>query len=381
MSRFWKRNERFIQFLKQQAENGRCSLLIVTHDNPDPDCLASALALRRIGEEILGKAPVIGYGGVVGRSENRAMVRKLRIPMSPVVELNLENFDLIALVDTQPKTGNNSLPHDIVPNIVIDHHPPRTKNLKNVDWVDIRIPIGATSTILYEYLQAAGIELDRRLANAIFYAIKSETQDLGREGVAADRRAYFATLRMVDPNTIFDIVYAPVPREYFRMLSQGLQNAKIYEDALVTNLMEIDTADHVAEIADMLLRLSDVNWTFVMGRYQGDLFMSLRTLVRDMDAGMVMRKVVAKMGSGGGHEMIAGGRIPDVGDDPEYLRSLEDALTKIFLRTIRARCRKGDMLVEGEENGNGNGNGDLIPLPPKPAVTPPKRNSAKGEKS
>ena len=282
MSRFWKRNERFIQFLRQQAEAGHTSMLIVTHDNPDPDCLASALVLRRIGEEILGKAPAIGYGGVVGRSENRAMVRKLRIPISPVAEMNLQNYNLIALVDTQPKTGNNSLPANVVPNIVIDHHPPRTENLQGVDWVDIRMPIGATSTILYEYLQAAGIEMDKRMANAIFYAIKSETQDLGREGVAADRRAYFATLRQVDPNTIFDIVYAPVPREYFRMLAQGLQNAKIFEDVLVTNLMEIDTADHVAEIADMLLRLSDVNWTFVMGRYKGDLYMSLRTLMKDM---------------------------------------------------------------------------------------------------
>ncbi len=327
-------------------------MLIVVHDNPDPDCMATALILRKIFEEITGNAATIAYGGVVGRSENRAMMKKLRIPMVQIESVNFSKFELFALVDTQPRTGNNSLPANIVPTMVIDHHPRKAKVNDKVPWLDIRPKFGATATIAYEYAQAAGVQLDRRHMTALFYAVKSETQDLGREGIASDRRAYFDALRHVDPETIFEIVYAPLPREYFKMLFMGLQNAKIYQDTLVTNLLDIDTPEYVAEIADMLLRIEDITWTFVMGRYEGDLYLSIRSLDRTSDAGMVMQKVVARIGSGGGHELVAGGKIPNVKGDEEFLRSLEDALTKIFLRAIRAKCKEGDMLVVGEEESS-----------------------------
>ena len=53
---------------------GRGKILIVCHDNPDPDSIAAAVALRHLILMKTGQDAVLSYGGVIGRSENRQMV-------------------------------------------------------------------------------------------------------------------------------------------------------------------------------------------------------------------------------------------------------------------------------------------------------------------
>jgi nanoRNase/pAp phosphatase (c-di-AMP/oligoRNAs hydrolase) len=74
----------------------------------------------------LGDTPVtVARGGVIGRAENRAMVSVLGLEHVPVSEIDFGQYETIALVDTQPETGNNSLPPGHRVDIVVDHHPRR----------------------------------------------------------------------------------------------------------------------------------------------------------------------------------------------------------------------------------------------------------------
>src|SRR5215210_5432982 len=102
-----------------QALEGPAPLVILPHDNPDPDALASAAALKFLVHELAGKEAVIAQGGIVGRAENRAMLTYLNIDLRPVGELHLASNVHVALVDTQPGRTNNSLPADVTPTIVI----------------------------------------------------------------------------------------------------------------------------------------------------------------------------------------------------------------------------------------------------------------------
>ena len=347
-----KKTQQFIEHLT--GLHGVERVLVVLHDNPDPDCVASGLGLSRIFTEVLGAKTMLGYGGIVGRAENRVMIQRVgaRNRMVRLSEVDFSQFQLIVTVDTQPRTGNNSLPEDLVPHMVIDHHPRHKGRTKGVAWVDIRPRYGATATIVYEYLQALQLAIDRKLATAIVYAIRTETHELGREASPPDRRAYRNMSPLSDPLILFDITHAKVPRNYFQMMASALANANIYEEALVTNLLDIDNPDHVAEVADMLLRLEGVSWTLVMGRYEQNVHLSLRTLLRDADAGEIMEKLVRKIGSGGGHEMGAGGKIPEVEGDVQHLRRLEEGLTKIFLKAINAKLRAGEALVQSNEESD-----------------------------
>ena len=118
-------NARFDLGQSLAALAGRKAALIYMHDNPDPDALAAGLGLGRLFEHELGTSVTLGHGGIVGRAQNRAMVETLGIQLAPVDRLKPDAFDLIALVDSQPETGNNSLPPGHCIDVVIDHHPAR----------------------------------------------------------------------------------------------------------------------------------------------------------------------------------------------------------------------------------------------------------------
>src|SRR6516162_7167612 len=80
-------------------------ILILMHDNPDPDAIASALGLQYLLEHLSGKPSTIAFSGIVGRAENRAMLKHLGIKLCSLSRISLEDFPCVALVDTQPGTG------------------------------------------------------------------------------------------------------------------------------------------------------------------------------------------------------------------------------------------------------------------------------------
>src|SRR5512143_1821750 len=113
----------FSETVRSSTRRGRW--LVLTHDNPDPDALASTAVLARLLRQTFKRPVTVAYGGIIGRAENREMVRCLGLKFSQLRYIKWENYQHFALVDTQPRTGNNQLPREIVPDLVIDHHPLR----------------------------------------------------------------------------------------------------------------------------------------------------------------------------------------------------------------------------------------------------------------
>src|SRR5690349_2245202 len=97
---------RLLNFLS--ARRARLSpLLVLTHDYPDPDSIASAAALKFIAETVFKIRCDIAYGGVIGRTENREMVSRLKVPIRPLKKTEMARARNVALVDTQPAFRNN----------------------------------------------------------------------------------------------------------------------------------------------------------------------------------------------------------------------------------------------------------------------------------
>lgn len=317
-------------------------LLIVLQNYPDPDALASAAALRELARLAGLHSVSVGSSGMLGRAENRALASYLRIAPESLELLDLARFDRVAMVDTQPRTGNNALPAAISPQVVVDHHPLR-RATRSVPFYDVRPRCGATSTILFEYLQAAGVELDRELVTGLVYGIRSDTHDLGRDASRADIDALVALYPRADHRALGDIQAAKTPRSYFHAIANALGNARVHGDAILSSMGEIDTPDIVGELADLLLRDESCHWTLVHGVFDGRLLLSLRTSLRERDAGRVMRRLVEGLGTGGGHSAMAGGQIP-LGDG-SLARLIELELKRRLLRALRIRDRAGTPLV------------------------------------
>jgi nanoRNase/pAp phosphatase (c-di-AMP/oligoRNAs hydrolase) len=282
--------------------------LVLTHDNPDPDALASAILLGMVLRRAFRRRVTAAYGGIVGRAENREMVRSLHLELSHVRHLNFKRYAHFALVDTQPRTGNNQLPPEIVPDLVIDHHPVRKATL-GAPLVDVRPGYGATATVLAEYLLAAEIKPTHALATALIYAIRSETQDFAREFGGPDKAIYDHFFPAANHHLLARIQNPRLPLSYFADLRDALERLATVDSLIITHLGEVEQPDIVPELADLLLRLEGKTWSLCTGLYCDRIYLSIRTTNPRADAGGLMRRLIGRRGKGGGHGRTAGGWI------------------------------------------------------------------------
>ncbi len=332
--------DRLVQYARSHKR-----ALILTHDNPDPDSIAAGVALAHLLEKLAGVEAIVAYGGIVGRAENRALIRVLKLPVVPVSRVEFDEYDLICMVDTQPEQGNHSLPARHFPDVVIDHHPERPDS-HLAPIADVGGPIGATSTVVAEYFRASGLKIPEPVATALFYGIKADTRDLGRQTTKQDVDAYLWLFRLADKDALAEIEHPKLPEDYFRLYHTAIEKALVFDDAVVCDLAEIYAPDMVAEVAERFSFLENVKWSLAFGEYEDAIFFSLRTTDRRMNAGRLIRDVIeAKGGSAGGHGTMAGARIPVKGISAAARRRLRDEIVRSFLDAFGVKARKGKKLV------------------------------------
>ena len=323
---------------------GHGPALILTHDNPDPDSMAAAEALKALLQAEAGLACTVARGGIVGRAENRAMVQLLGFDHKPIDDLDLDAFPLIALVDTQPETGNNSLPPGHRVDIVIDHHPRRPSALRAA-WCDVREDFGASCTIAFGYLRQRGVDVPRNVATALLYAIKSETKDLGRESSEHEFEAYSQLLKLADLGKVYAIAEPKVPAAHFAALDRALRAAEVRGPLVTANLGKLSYPDLVAEIADLLLPYDAAHWVLCVGQHEGAVYLSMRTDVEHAHAGQLMRSIVDGKGAAGGHGQIAGGRLHRPVANDEELAGVYADLVLQLARALRIDGHKPEPLI------------------------------------
>ncbi len=290
---------------------GRRSALVLTHDNPDPDSIAAAVALAELLERKAGVPAQVGYGGIIGRAENLALVKVLRLPIVPISQIVFDDHDLLALVDTQPPVGNHSVPARYPVDVVLDHHPLRDATLQT-PVADVGGDYGATSTMLVQYLRAARLDPSPEVATALFYGIKTDSRDLGRQTTQADVDAYLWLFPRIDKQLLGRIEHPDLPLEYFQLYHSAIERAKLYgTSVVVADLAEIYSPDMVPEIAERLMFLEGIKWSLAYGTYKKQLYLSLRVRDRRMNAGKLIRDLCENRGgSAGGHGSMAGARLP-----------------------------------------------------------------------
>ncbi len=299
---------------------GTGPVLVLTHDNPDPDALAAGKAFATLLKSAWNIPSRLIYSGLVLRAENRALLKLLTPEWEHSDKLTaLDQYSAIALLDTQPGAGNNRLPIEHIPQIVIDHHHPLRKTPNKVPFVNVQPEIGATVTLLYQYLEAAEVVPDSDLATAMFYGLKTDTRSLSRGITQQDIYVYFQLLSQIDYNKLIQIEQAGLSQAYFRAFSHGLHAAQVYDHSIVADLGIMDRPDLTAEMADILIRLEQARAVLCLGIHDQTLYLSVRTEPLGQDAGLLVQQVIVPPGKAGGHGMMAGGQVPLVGQDVTYL--------------------------------------------------------------
>lgn len=314
---------------------GKGPLLILTHDSPDPDALATGLGLASLVKQAWGVPSRLVYCGLVARAENRAVLSLLTPDWEAEDSVpELADYSASALLDTQPGAGNNRFPTDHVPDIVIDHHYPRWEALRPVRYVDVRQEMGASSSMIYQYLDAAGIKPEPLLATALFYGVQTDTRGLARGASKDDEEIYMKLLSWIDRPRLVRVEQAGLSRDYFRAFNRGLEAARVYGRCVIAALGEMQRPDLAAEMADVLIRLESARAVMCSGTFGGQLYVSLRTEPSGQEAGLIAQKVIGELGNAGGHGTLAGGQ---VSLEEHKLDGLTEELERRFLALMGER--------------------------------------------
>lgn len=307
-------------------------LAIVTHDNPDPDALASALALGRIGETAGCDVDVCYYGEIT-HQENRAFVNVLEMDLRNLdPEDDLSEFDGIALVDHSRPSVNDQLPSDVAVDIVIDHHPPRSP--VDARFVDLRSSVGATSTLLVDYLDRLTLSFEGGIATALLFGIHVDTDGFSRELSQEDFAAAARLVTDVDFGMFERIESPSISPRTFETIADAISNRRVEGSVLLSCVGDLAERDALAQAADRLLNMDGITTVLVYGIMDDRIFISARARGTDTDLGEALREAFGQIGSAGGHVDMAGAQI-ELGVLGEAEQS--DSLVGIVEEMVAAR--------------------------------------------
>jgi len=303
--------------------------LILTHDYPDPDSLASACGVAELLAFWGVGHTVIAYGGFVGRAENRAMVRFLNIKAVPFALVHIGDFNKIILVDCYPCRGNVSLPPSVPVHAVIDHHPSDPPP-DAAFFHDIRAEYGATATIVTSYLLQAGCPISPKLATALFNGIKTDTDGMLRDATPDDVESYKHLFDIMDHRLLSQIEAPKRDAEFFRLIHTATESATCYKNVGYVHLGAVTAPDSIAEMAEFFHCWEKVEWIVCTGIFNNQIFYSVRSGTSNL-AGAHAERIAERFGgNGGGHAKAAAGKLPIVGDAEAMVEKVKSAIIDIF---------------------------------------------------
>ncbi len=288
----------------QRYFNDADRILILLHNDPDPDAMASGLALRNVLRRTKTTC-IIGALQGVTRPENQRMVNLLDIQVETLTEQSVKEFERIAMVDVQPHYFGGLI--DKV-DLVIDHHPPQAGY--GAIFKDIRPDYGSTSTILTEHLRAVDVNISERTATAMLYAIKSDTLFFNRQANRVDLEAFSYLYPLADAAMIRKMEGAEITFERLEYVTHAQQTGLAGDQVFSAFLGTIPREDFIPYVADFFLQLEDVKWTVISGIVNDTLVVSVRNLGYTRNAGELVRKLFGEIGNAGGHRAMAKAVVP-----------------------------------------------------------------------
>lgn len=341
-----KRSTRSDRFLRVVGEYEQ--VLILTHDNPDPDGIAASWAVAVLIREKLGRPVRVVAGGAVIRAENLRMLELLRPPIEFLERATPAPEAAVVMVDCVPTAANHVLGGSGVrPVAVIDHHAPGPRRFR-VRYRDVRPRVAATATIAGQYLREQGVEPGTDLATALLYGIRTDA--IGRYEFSRTDQGVLSWLgAWASHKKLADIESAPLARAYYADLLLAMENAFVYDDALLCFLPRAHGPEIVGEVADLLIRCEGINRVMCGAVIGGDALFSVRTTDVGGDACALVDKALAGLGHGGGHKHRAGGKLALPAGGSRIGEDLQSVLRTQWLAACGVDQQRGTRLVARRE--------------------------------
>ena len=306
--------ERFARHLA--ASEG---VTVLTHPDPDPDALASALGVQLIAER-QGTEATIQYPGEIGHQENRAFETVLELDTSCVdYSADIEHDDVVLVDHSEPRGFGGD--DRVEPYAVVDHHPEEP----TAPFTDVRPDAGACASIVTSYLQELGWtpaepdaepreeEIPSRVATGLAYGVQADTTNLTRGCTALEFEGREFLVPGIDPDLLDRIANPNVDREVLRVKARAIEQLEVRGAHAVSDVGQVDNPDAVPQAAEELLTMEGVEAVVVVGEHDGHLKLSGRSQDDRVHMGKALDAAVDNLhdeAGAGGHARMGGGRLP-----------------------------------------------------------------------
>jgi nanoRNase/pAp phosphatase (c-di-AMP/oligoRNAs hydrolase) len=315
---------------------GHDSLAIVCHNNPDPDSLASAMALETVARDADVDEVDVLYSGTISHQQNRAFVNLLDLDLTRFSVDDLDAADLVAFVDHSRPGANNEVPVETGVDIVIDHHA-----AEDIDaaYVDHRADVGATATIMTEYLSDLDLLYSKALATALMFAIRRETLTFLRGATSAEFAAAERLHDHLDAGLLRNLAHPAVSESTVDAIGDAIDNRTIRGSTLLSHTGWTTERDALPQAADYLSEVEGVETCIVFGLIDDTVELSARSTDSRVHVGQVLDSAFSDVGSAGGHRQMAGGQLP-LGLFADLAGSEDDDLVEMVETIVSRRLTK-----------------------------------------
>lgn len=289
------------------------ALVVLGHEDPDGDCVASQLALAEFLAG-LGKQVGVYSAGPFNRYEIRSYAPRFR----PAIEAEmLSRNPLAVLLDCASPKRTGSLAGQLagLRTVVIDHHPPGLPGTPDADFGDLRLvdPSAPAAAYLVQLIvESSGAAVGRGLAELLLLGLCTDTGFFCHIP-AGNTAAFEAAARLVasgaSPRATHQHIYGGRSFAHRRLLGTLLRRTERFHGGSVlftyqslADLHELGDSPAGQDELYQLLRTVDGSdvLAFVRERRAGECSVSLRS------GPAVDVAAVARQFGGGGHRQAAG---------------------------------------------------------------------------
>ena len=305
----------------------RC--VVTSHIRPDGDAIGSALALahalRRLGHDVR----VLNEDGVPESLRflpGSDWVQKPGGPVTADIAFALDNA-------TQPRLGDsvNAAIAGVPLLVNVDHHVSNTR-YGHQHYIDSASP--ATGQIVAEWLDAAGVAIDRAIAENLYTAISTDTGSFQYSNTTPATYRWAARFieTGIDVGELNRKIYQSSPLRRVKLLGELLNVLEISPDGrvaswyLTTEMLERAGA-RPEDSENMIDHIRGIDGVVVAAFFEELPEGKIRLSLRSKDARFDASALCGTFG-GGGHVMAAGARLRGPITDARHrvLSSIHEAL-------------------------------------------------------
>ena len=313
----------------------RDTVFIMGHRLGDPDIFGAALGIYRIAKTLNRKAYIVLNERTISLRQVLSLFEKnenydkdMIIDSIHAMEYVTDNSALVVVDVNRPSiTECPELLKKCKSIVVLDHHRQGKEVIENATLSYVEPYASSACEMVSEILQYTGenIKIRPEEADAIYGGIVVDTNNFtNRTGVRTFEAAAFLRRCGADVTRVRKLLRDDVVS--YRAKADAVSHAQIYLDAYAISVCSADDAQSPtvvgAQAANDLLNIKGVKASFVLTRYQNEIFISARS-IDEVNVQLIMEKM-----GGGGHLNVAGCQLENTSIE-EAIATLKDTIDKM----------------------------------------------------